>query len=71
MATQLAAQIRKAREATGLTQVEMAWKLGISPSTYCRYEQSRGEPRMKRLMAIAEATGQPLAFFVGQEEAVA
>ncbi len=49
----ICARVRTAREAAGLTQREVAARLGIAEKTYAFYERSR-EPKPARLRAIAD-----------------
>lgn len=63
MATWIGHRIKEAREEAGLTQEQIAPRVGISLSSYCRYEQGVTEPSVKRLQQIATATGKPLSFF--------
>ena len=70
-------RIVAARKRKGMSQVELATKLAerysTDPETIRRSlgNNERGEyaPRLHRLQAIAEATGQPLEFFAVEEEA--
>lgn len=67
--TEIGDRIRAARRRAGLSQPELAIKIGMAPrgETISRYE--RGQERVPgyRLERIAEATNQPLSFFVGDE----
>lgn len=49
-------RLRRAREDLGLTQQQLAEKLGVSQPTIHAWE-SGSMPRMKRLRAVAEAYG--------------
>jgi DNA-binding XRE family transcriptional regulator len=40
----LAQRLRRARDEAGLTQVELAEALGVSPSTVSRWENGKGAP---------------------------
>jgi transcriptional regulator with XRE-family HTH domain len=51
-------RIREDREATGVTQEEMARRLYLSLGAYAAYERGR-EPRLARLRQIALALGLP------------
>jgi len=50
-------RIRKAREAKGITQVELARTIGISPQQMYRIETGRSNPSFKTLSLIAKALG--------------
>lgn len=53
-------QLKLARLAKGLTQQQVAEKMGISNSTYCGYETGKRQPdveKIKRLAAILDTTG--------------
>lgn len=50
----LGARIAALRRAAGLSQAQLAQKLGISPSAMGMYEQGRREPSMETLVAIAK-----------------
>ncbi len=45
--------IRELREREGLTQVQLAFKLGVTPSAVYAWESGRSEPRASQLRAIA------------------
>lgn len=60
-------RIREAREAAGLSQPELAERLGLAhPQSISNYERGVTEVPPKRLRRIAEITGRPLGFFVGE-----
>ena len=48
---------KKAREAAGLTQQELATELGVDQSTVCLWETGKTQPRVKLLPKIAELLG--------------
>lgn len=52
-----AAGIKRARIDKGLTQAELAKKLGMSPSYIGQYESGNRRPKPETLMKIAEALG--------------
>lgn len=54
------AAIKAARERAGLTQEELARKVGCSSSTVRNWERGDTRPRSPALMAIAQATGVPV-----------
>lgn len=55
MSSILGENIRRYREAAGLTQKELADRLKVSPSTVGMYEQGRRTPDADALAAIAAA----------------
>lgn len=46
-------RIAGAREALGLSQRELAHRLGVRPDTLCGWEEDRTEPRSNRLQILA------------------
>lgn len=46
--------IREARQAAGLTQQELAEKLGVTMGTVSRYEQGTGFPKTNILFALGD-----------------
>lgn len=46
--------IRELREAAGLTQLELAVRVGVTPSTIYNWETGRAEPRVSQLRRVAE-----------------
>lgn len=60
----LGAVIRKARTSVGMTQVTLAAKVGVDPSTASRWERNAATPSMAHVIAIANACGVPIAAFV-------
>jgi len=49
--------IRELRAAQGWTQLELANRLGVTPSTVYSWERGRYEPKASKLRAIAQAFG--------------
>jgi transcriptional regulator with XRE-family HTH domain len=47
--------IRRARESAGITQAELARRLGVSPPLVARWESPSGHPKPATLERIAEA----------------
>lgn len=59
-------KMRKARELAGLSQAEMALKIGVSRQSVSNYEVGATEnPRRIVLNAWAAATGVPVEWFTG------
>ena len=50
-------EIRKFREAAGLTMTELAGKLGVSVPTVSRWESGEDSPAAPRLPLLADALG--------------
>lgn len=71
-AASLGARIRFAREQAGLTQVELAQRIGLADAqSVSNYERGRTDVPRQRLRRIAAVTGKPLAFFVAEQEQAA
>jgi putative transcriptional regulator len=49
--------IRELREARGWTQLELATRLGVTPSTVYNWERGRHEPRAGQLRELARLFG--------------
>src|SRR5437588_3338833 len=64
----LGRRIRQARRELGVTQGELAGKIGISLGLLDRYERGLAEPS-SRLARIAEATGKSPAWFTSSDYA--
>jgi transcriptional regulator with XRE-family HTH domain len=60
----LARRIAEARRSAGLTQTELADKLGVSENAVQTWEAGTFTPRPKRLHALAEALGKPVSWFL-------
>jgi transcriptional regulator with XRE-family HTH domain len=45
--------IRQLREVAGLTQLEVAYKLGVTPATVSNWERGVYEPKVTQLRAMA------------------
>jgi transcriptional regulator with XRE-family HTH domain len=52
--------IKRLREQLGMTQVEYAAKLGVSPSTVHSWDASRSDPTARQLRAIARLSSVPM-----------
>jgi len=53
----LPARIRKAREAIGISQSELAIRAGTVQRQIAKYESGKQDPTVTRLTAIAKALG--------------
>ena len=49
--------LKSARLKAGLTQAQLAEKIGVPKSTYCNWEQGTREPNVLKLKQIARALG--------------
>jgi ribosome-binding protein aMBF1 (putative translation factor) len=56
----LAAQVIEARARAGLTQAELAERMGTSQSAVARLESGAGKPSVATLEKLAKATGSKL-----------
>lgn len=55
--------LREARETMGISQEELADRVGVSSQTVGRWERGVVAPQGRNLVRLAEATGKPLGFF--------
>ncbi len=63
--------IRELREQAGMTQLQVANQLGITPSTVYGWERRRNEPRASQLKALAKLFGicmEEIVFEVSDEK---
>ncbi len=60
--------LKTARENVGLTQSQVAEKLGISDGTYKNYEQGKREPNNALLVKIADLYGVSTDYLLGREK---
>ena len=60
--------LKEARLNAGLTQSQLAEKIGVAKSTYCNWEQGTREPNVLKLKAIAKALGVTGDYLLGMEE---
>ncbi len=67
MANTLGKRIQQARKSFGLTQSELAYRMGISAQSISAFEGGRIIPERKYLEKIAQFTHQPLYFFTGEK----
>lgn len=49
--------IREAREAAGISQGELAKRIGVTPGAVSQWEQGTTNPSIHRLKAIAQTLG--------------
>jgi transcriptional regulator with XRE-family HTH domain len=60
----LAERMRNIREAKGLTQAQIAYKVDITPQAYGKIERRATKTKYETLLKIAEAIGVSLHFLV-------
>lgn len=61
-------RIREARLSAGLTQAQLARRIGSTETNISRWEGDDNEPRVASLSAIATATGRDLDFFLVESD---
>lgn len=64
----LSKRIAEARKASGLTQTEVARRLGIRPQSVQAWESGVSAPRARRLSELAQVLDVPEAFFFFESE---
>ena len=65
-------RVAAAREALGLTQAELARRLGVKAQTIASWEADRAEPRANRLQMLAGMLNVPMVWLMtGQGDGVA
>jgi transcriptional regulator with XRE-family HTH domain len=62
------ARIREARAAKGWKQKHLAAEVEVEPITVSRWERGATTPDLDVLRLVADATGQPLSYFVSTGE---
>jgi transcriptional regulator with XRE-family HTH domain len=68
---EVAARIKSARTAQGWKQKHLAAQVHVEPITVSRWERGATTPDFDALTLVAEATGRPLSYFLGEEEPAA
>jgi transcriptional regulator with XRE-family HTH domain len=66
---EVAGKIRAARAAKGWKQKHLAAEVQVEPITVSRWERGATTPDFDALALVAEATGKPLSYFLGEEPA--
>lgn len=61
----LGQELKRARTARGLTQNDLAERVGTEPETISRFERGATLPSLTRLLALAEALGEPVGILLG------
>ena len=58
-------RIRRGRKIKGLTQAELAERLGISEMTVRRWEGGKSSPRMEEISMLSKELGTPTEYLLG------
>ena len=61
-------RLKKLRKDTGLTQVDVASKLGISQQAYASWERGAKKPTQENLVKIAQILDVSIDYLVGNSE---
>ena len=61
-------QIKEARELAGLSQKELAEKIGVAPNTFHGYESGKHDPKSNILADIANVCGVSVDFLLGLQK---
>jgi transcriptional regulator with XRE-family HTH domain len=64
----LAERIQSLRKLAGLTQVELAEKIGVSKSQYIRYESKDVQPPANIMNKLADALGTSVDFLISGDK---
>ncbi len=67
----LGARIKSARAAKGWKQKHLAAEVRVEPITVSRWERGATTPDFNALALVADATGKPISYFLGEEEPAA
>jgi transcriptional regulator with XRE-family HTH domain len=67
----VAVRIRAGRVAKGWKQKHLAAQVHVEPITVSRWERGATTPDFDALALIAQATGKPFSYFIGDEEQAA
>lgn len=65
-----AKNLKQLRKQAGLTQEQMAERLGLSPTQYGNYEQEKSTPPLDTFVAIATVLQLPLDYFVRDQNKI-
>ena len=68
MKTNIGSKIKELRKKSGMTQYELAKKLGISASAVGMYEQNRRTPDNETLLKLCEVLGVTADCILGNDE---
>lgn len=61
-------RIKEAREMAGMSQKELAEKIGVAPNTFHGYESGKHDPKSNLLADISRICGVTVDFLLGLEE---
>ena len=64
-------QIKEAREYAGLSQKDLAEKIGVAPNTFHGYESGKHDPKSELLVDIARVCGVSVDFLLGITKEIA
>jgi transcriptional regulator with XRE-family HTH domain len=64
---EVGARIKTARAGKGWKQKHLAAHVSVEPITVSRWERGATTPDFNALSLIAEATGKPLSYFLGED----
>lgn len=64
-----AENLKKARLSAGMTQQQVADKMGITKSTYCGYETEKRQPDVQKIKQLSEILGVPSDYLLETENA--
>jgi transcriptional regulator with XRE-family HTH domain len=64
----VAERIKAARAEKGWKQKHLAAEVSVEPITVSRWERGATTPDFDALELVAEATGRPLSYFLGEDE---
>jgi len=67
--TQVGERIKAARAERGWKQKHLAAEVSVEPITVSRWERGATTPDLHVLGLVADATGKPISYFVGEEAA--
>jgi len=68
MAEEFQDRLRKAREAKGLSQTDLAARSGLEPSAVSHFETGRRQPSFANLKRLADALAVTIDYLVGRAE---
>jgi transcriptional regulator with XRE-family HTH domain len=64
----LGTRIRQARKSAGLSQSQLASKIGAHVTSVSDWERGRNAPSARHLLSIAQATGKSIEHFDGEDD---
>jgi|AntAceMinimDraft_14_1070370.scaffolds.fasta_scaffold07176_6 transcriptional regulator with XRE-family HTH domain len=64
----LGTRIKRARQAVGLSQLELGRSLKLSDKTVSAYEVGRTQPSLEALQDLSRVTHKSVSYFVGQRD---